>query len=1103
MPADLSRGVFLSYASEDAAAARRIAAALREAGVEVWFDQNELVGGDAWDAKIRGQIAACALFVPVISAATQARLEGYFRVEWKLAARRTHAMATAKAFLLPVVIDDTSDAMAHVPDEFREVQWTRLRNGDTSAAFCARVQTLLGGSAPEPGRARPGGRDEGVASPRTTSSLPRFGRPRTILAVVGFAALAVLIWQPWKTRAPASGVTTAATAPISEANRLVAKAWEQMDKTEMARSELLLAEGFCRQAAALEETNPAVWAAWSAMNTWYLFHGFDLLPARKEAAREYAQKALALDPKSYEARYAWAHFVVRLSSNIGEERPALPILRELLSERPDEPRALYALGFGLMYDAANADEGFALLDRLAEKYPSFAGRALNEAGWMALFKGRYALAESAAERALKAHSYWNNLGLKATLALRLRGDVELAQATIDRLPPSALQENWGIALAVMVADWRGDHSRAVSILQGVPRDWLENFFYVGPTSFLTGQMRLKAKQVTAAEKDFRRALELIAPRLEKTPNDPYLLYYRAEAQRLLGMREDADRSYRQVREVWPDTFAPLTFEPPEPALEYVRRMVKRGHTIEYFPAGWWFTAASLRLDPVFENVRRAPGFRALLDEVEQREKQLWSQTPAAAGAKITAASSEKPEAPEKSIAVLAFANTGGDKDNEIFSDGISDELLNVLAKIPGLKVSARTSAFFFKGKQVPIAEVARQLGVAYVVEGSVRKAGDKVRITAQLIKAADGFHVWGDTFTRELKDIFAVQDEIAGLIAKSLELTLAGRAGPAREIAPEAYQHYLSGRAAVAKAGMADLRQAVTHFERAVAKEPTFADAWVQLAAANTQLGRWGGRPTHEAWPAARTAIDRARQLDPESPDAWLALGWILRTADWDWRGAERAFRRALALRPNHPDTLSAASVFLFNIGQQEEAFQLGRQAAKLDPLNPATQIDLSLMFFFSENWAEAEQAARRALQLSSTGAGYHAILAWSLVAQKRFAEAEAEAMRDHSEVERLNGLGMLALARGQTSAAREHLAKLESLARIDPNRVDLQQSIAWMCAGLGEIDRAFAALEKAAGSRDPSVAWSRTMWPLRKLYGDPRWPEFLRKVGLADEQLK
>src|SRR5476649_54743 len=158
---DASRAVFLSYASQDAEAAKRICDALRQAGVEVWFDQNELVGGDAWDAKIRKQIAECALFVPLISANTQARLEGYFRLEWKLAAQRTHTMADEKTFLLPVVIDVTRDAEAQVPAEVKTVQWTKLPGGDTPEKFCARVEQLLGGAELEAGRPRPVERDEG------------------------------------------------------------------------------------------------------------------------------------------------------------------------------------------------------------------------------------------------------------------------------------------------------------------------------------------------------------------------------------------------------------------------------------------------------------------------------------------------------------------------------------------------------------------------------------------------------------------------------------------------------------------------------------------------------------------------------------------------------------------------------------------------------------------------------------------------------------------------------------------------------------------------------------------------------------------------------
>ena len=453
--------------------------------------------------------------------------------------------------------------------------------------------------------------------------------------------------------------------------------------------------------------------------------------------------------------------------------------------------------------------------------------------------------------------------------------------------------------------------------------------------------------------------------------------------------------------------------------------------------------------------------------------------------------------------MLAFANLSDDKANEYFSDGISEELLNVLAKIPGLKVSARTSAFYFKGKEVPIPEIAKQLGVAYVIEGSVRKSGDKVRITAQLIKAADGFHVWSDTFTRDLKDIFAVQDEIAGLIAKNLSLKM-GMVAARPTIDVEAYQEYLAGRALFAKASNDDLRAAVGHFEKALAIEPKFTAAWVQLASAHTQLGRWGGAPTTlQAWAAARVAIDRARALEPDSPDVLLALGWILRTADWDWRGAEQAFRRALQLRPNHPDTLAGAAVLLYNIGKDEEAFRLGQRAAQLDPLNPSTQIDLSIMFYLNNNPVEAERTARRALALAPGGAGYHSILGWALTGQRRYDEAMAEAALDTDVVQQASVLGVIAVARGQTAAAHAQIARLEELARTNGDSADLQNIIAWISAGLGEKDRAFAALEKARVLRDPSIPWLKSSRYLGPLFSDPRWDALLHKIGLADDQLK
>ncbi|MBM3852655.1 MAG: tetratricopeptide repeat protein [Verrucomicrobia bacterium] len=587
-----------------------------------------------------------------------------------------------------------------------------------------------------------------------------------------------------------------------------------------------------------------------------------------------------------------------------------------------------------------------------------------------------------------------------------------------------------------------------------------------------------------------------------------LLHWRSLLQALTGQMGEARAGRKLLRELekaengWFDSILQVAIGDREEAIQsLVREWPTTDFALRNDLWGDWLYA------PWFAPLRDDPRIRAMAMEHKAAiDRELKAAASAGqTNAASTGAGSSVPGAarPDKSVGVLAFTNLSEDKSIESFADGISVELQERLGSVAGLKVAAQRSAFYFKGTHTPIPEIARQLGVAYVVDGTVRRAGSEVRIAAQLIKAADGFRVWGDTFKRELKDLFAVQDEIAGLVAKKLELKLGGRAGPVREIEPAAYQEYLAGRATAAKAGMEDLRRAVTHFERAVAREPAFASAWVQLAVAHTQLGRWGGAPTREAWPAARAALEQAQALDPDSPEVLLAQSWILRTADWDWRGAEQALRKALALRPDHPDTLSATSVLLFNVGKQDEAFRLGRQAAKLDPLNPATQIDLSLMFFFSESWSEAEQTARRAVQLSSTGTGYHAILGWSLVAQKRFAEGEAELAQESSEIERINGLGMLALARGQPSLAREYLAKLDALARKERDWADLQQSIAWLCAGLGEIDRAFAALDKALVSRDPSVAWTRTMWPLRPLHGDARWREYLRQLGLADEQLK
>ncbi len=1119
---DVSKAIFLSYASQDAEAAKRICDALRQAGIEVWFDQSELVGGDQWDGKIRGQISSCALFMPVISANTQARLEGYFRIEWKIAARRTHAMAAAKAFLLPVVIDDTHDASAHVPDEFREVQWTKLPGGETPPAFCARVRKILDGNvgasllsrhgpatADNDARGRAQGaplHEPGGTSPRGPSKwwwvLPIFGVTMALVLVMKQSHPAAL---PKAASAPAVVVPSPVVSPVAAElarirARIVPDRWQRgdFDAIAPALDRLIQAEPENADALALS----------SIINSLQVLRILDPGTRPLEAGKVAAERSLRLAPESALGLLALGmHLVANISRGGDPLACREPIDKALAALSPDAlTRYTGLVSVWLGYD-------FEATERRTREWLEAEPKASYPAWILASENVARRHPEQTIKWAEQAIMDSDITGVRALNTLSdahfyLRADLKAMRATLERVPvrmrsnARVVYNRWLLAMA----EQRWDE--ALQELAQVPDPMLFDLGYNGPKALLAGLAHQRAGRTEAAATQFREAERLVRERLvADTDNEALravLALTLASAGRATEARSELALVEPLVRGRAPNVYRTrlvLLFAQTYGELGDYPAMVFWLRKLLAEPSGVPLTPASFRLDPRFNRATDAPEVQALLKEFASLDPAVGLKTEHSGQNSDISAPLD-----QKSVAVLAFANLSDDKANEYFSDGISEELLNVLAKIPGLKVAARTSAFYFKGKEVPVPEIAKQLGVAYVVEGSVRKQGEKVRITAQLIKAADGFHVWSDTFTRDLKDIFAVQDEIAGLIAKTLELKMGiGEAGARQAVSPEAYQEYLLGRAAAAKAGSADMREAVTHFDRAVALEPKYTAAWVQLASAHTRLGRWGGASTLKSWAAARVAIDRARALEPDSPEVLLALGWILRTGEWNWREAERAFRRALALQPNQPEILAGAAVLLFNIGQTDEAFRLARRAVQLDPLNAGTQIDLSIMFGLSKNWSEAERAARRALQLAPGGTSYHCLLGWSLIAQQRYDEAEAEINLDKSEdgVDRFNALGLLAIARGQEKVAREWLARLEEMARTNADQADLQQNIAWLNTILGEKDRAFAALEKAYTSRDPSMSWLLNSWWLQPLTSDPRWPALVRKVGLADEQLK
>lgn len=666
---DLHKAVFLSYASEDATAALRICTALRDAGIEVWFDQSELRGGDAWDAAIRQQIRTCALFIPMISRNTHAREEGYFRLEWKIAVDRSHLMTAHKTFLLPVVIDDTRDTDPNVPDRFREVQWTRLPEGLTPPSFAERVARLL---SPDAAAAAP------AVPPPVGATLP----------------------EPAHSRASSPG-----------------------------RSKL-------------------VWV--------------------------------------------------------------------------------------------------------------IAAAALVAVGWF----------------------------------------------VFERLGPRALP--------------------------------------LGPP--------VQAVQT-----------------------------------------------------------------PPTP-----------------------------------DN-----------------------------------------EIPEKSIAVLPFVNLSPDKDQEYFSDGLAEELIDQLSKIPDLRVPARSSSFYFKGKSEDIATMARRLRVAHLLEGSVRKSGNRLRVTAELIRADNGYHLWSETYDRELKDVFKVQDEIAGAVVAALKLKLAPEQPLAHRTGnTEAYNAYLLGRQFMSRGTVDGYQRAVDALQRAVALDPNFASAYALLGIGQSYVADQTGAP--EGYRRAKDWAEKAVALDPQGADGYAARGYVRYSYDWNFAGAQEDFAKALALDPGDSTVQRRYSQLLAALGKLPEAIVAGRKSADADPLNSAEWQSLSQTLMGAGDLAGARAANARALEISPDN-----VFALSDLGMLDLLEGHApEALRAFEKIDNnafhLMGVSMAEHTLGHAQQSQQALDKL-----IATQAMQAAYQIAEVYAWRGEPEQAFAWLERAYRQRDGGLSNILIDPAFARMRRAPRFAALLRKMNI------
>jgi TolB-like protein/tetratricopeptide (TPR) repeat protein len=665
--AELSRAVFLSYASEDAEAAQRICVALRAAGIEVWFDKSELRGGDAWDQTIRQRIRDCRLFIPVISAATETRGEGYFRREWKLAVDRTEDMAGDVAFIVPVVIDNTSSASARVPPKFREVQWSRLPGGETSASFVARLAGLQGAEDPRPAAGQASAAMGVVAPPRARSK-------RAVWSLLGVAALAVAVGGGW-------------------------------------------------------------------------------------------------------------------------------------------------------------------------------------------------------------------------LALRQSGLRRPAAADTASRPPAPIKE--------------------------------------------------------------------------------------------------------------------------------------------------------------------------------------------------------------QSIAVLPFADMSEKKDQEYFADGMAEEILGVLAKVPRLIVISRTSSFQFKARDVDVKTIGAALGTRYVLEGSVRKAGSRVRITAQLIDTVDGAHRWAETYDRDAGDVFSVQDEIAGSIVRALQLAVVGAEEVPARVRPKnpaAYDLYLRGRQAFDRFNRDGFEQAGDLYQQALDLDPEFVPAVNALANVQLFVAQWGYVAPRIGYERARRSAQAVMKLDPHLAEPHAILAAVHLQYDWDWAAAQDEIDRALKLDPRDPQVHALRGLISLSIGRLPDANSELNAALRLDPLSPNFNFNLGWVRFWSGHLPEAETALRKALQISPTYESAHYYLGHVLLARGELTKALAQMEQELDEESRIAGIAAVQFAMGHKKEADAALAQLSK-----QGADEWASGIASLHAIRNEPDDTFKWLERAYAQKDEDLYLIKGNPLYRNLARDPRYTAFLRKMNLPE----
>jgi len=460
--------------------------------------------------------------------------------------------------------------------------------------------------------------------------------------------------------------------------------------------------------------------------------------------------------------------------------------------------------------------------------------------------------------------------------------------------------------------------------------------------------------------------------------------------------------------------------------------------------------------------------------------------------------------PEKSIAVLPFENLSHDPDNAYFADGIQEEILTRLSKIADLKVISRTSTQRFKTAPNNLLEIAKQLGVANILEGSVQRSADQVRVNVQVIKAATDAHLWADTFDRKVTDVFAVESEIAKAVADTLQARLSGAEQSAIAARPtensEAHELYLRGRYFFGKREADNLKRAIDYFNQAIAKDSNYAPAYAGLADSYMLLPQYSGEPLAAFFPKARAAADRALAIDNKLAEAHVSMGTVLQDADWNLKEAKREFERAIELNPNYADAhYSLGFSVLAPLGDLDHAIAEMKRAIELDPFSVMINANLGFIYIFARRYPEAIVQLSKTTELDPGFVPPHALLGMAYEVSGQREQAIAEYQTAYDLDQRSGGqadplvLATIYALKGERAKALQQLDEAKALAQRGEVRAFF---IALNYASLADNDEAIKWLQRSYQNKEfRFIAYINVLPQLDPLRGDPRFDELVAKV--------